>query len=262
MFSAFFCAYFSSGTNSFADNAINPADCSLKQHDETVTVKYVHDGDTLHLTDRRKVRLVGIDTPELARKGKPAQVYAKEAKQLLKSLISGSNNTVHLRYDTDKKDRYGRLLAHLFLINGTNIQSQLIAQGLAIAYTVPPNTLLSDCYASIEDISRLSKRGIWSHHKYKPKWTKQLTSNASGFHLLKSKLNSFSTKGKHIWLKLSNKVKIRIKSHDRHYFNLDRLNCMRNKTVEIRGWLHANKNGYFMSLRHPSAMRLAGSNQC
>lgn len=260
--SAFFCACFLSSTYTFADSDNNTVDCSRKHYDETASVKYVHDGDTLHLTDKRKIRLIGIDTPELARKGKTAQIYAREARRFLKSLVSSSNNTVHLLYDTDKKDRYGRTLAHLFLNDGTNIQSELIKHGLAIAYTVPPNTLLSDCYSSIEDLSRQSKRGIWSHRKYKTKSTKQLKADSEGFHLLKSKLNSISTKGKHIWLKLSNKVSIRIKKKDRQYFNLDRLNCMRGKTVEIRGWLHANKDGYFMALRHPSALRLIGSDQC
>jgi len=122
--------------------------CGSNRVDETVIVKYVHDGDTLHLADKRKVRLIGIDTPELARKEKPADAFAHEAKDALKKLIASAQNKIGLVYGIEKKDRYGRVLAHLFLPDGTNIQAELISMGYAIAYTVPPNNQYADCYIS------------------------------------------------------------------------------------------------------------------
>ena len=119
--------------------------CSSTQFHETASVKYVHDGDTLHLHDGRKVRLIGINTPEVAHGKHAAEHYATEAKNALQDLFK-DNKTISLIIGKERNDRYQRLLAHGFTEDGTNIQAALLAQGVAYAVIFPPNTKFTNCY--------------------------------------------------------------------------------------------------------------------
>jgi len=266
LFSAFFYASIlcvcgpAPGTTS---PGITSADhCDSLQFDEVATVKYVHDGDTLHLTDRRKIRLIGIDTPELARKGKPAQPYAFEAKKSLQELIFANHNKIGLVFGEDKLDRYGRTLAHLFLLDGANIQAELISRGLAIAYTTPPNTRYSKCYALVENKSRELQLGFWSHDKYKTLQSDMFTADTKGFRIIRGIVKTINLKSKSIWINLENSIKVQIREKDRHYFDPGRLSCLKGKPVQIRGWIHPRKNGFYMSLRHPSALSFPDLTEC
>lgn len=94
----------------------------------------VIDGDTIAVKlstgQRVNVRIVGIDTPELARRGKPAQPGAEAAKARLTELIGGK--TVRLEYDalSNREDKYGRQLCYVEL-DGRDIGLQLLREGHA-----------------------------------------------------------------------------------------------------------------------------------
>ena len=61
---------------------------------------------------RRNVRLIGVDTPETVHPNKPVKAYGKEASNFTKNLLLGES--VYLRYDVERIDQYGRLLAYLY----------------------------------------------------------------------------------------------------------------------------------------------------
>ena len=260
LFSAFFCALTIYATPSAIGAPTNT--CGTQQFDETATLKYVHDGDTIRLSDNRKIRLLGIDTPELARKGNPTQPYALDAKKALKILLSSNKGSVNLVYGNERKDHYGRTLAHLFLDNGVNVQSALISQGLAIAFTTPPNTKLSDCYSTTETTARLENQGIWAHQKYKPIQADKVTINTTGFRIIEGNVHNIKINPKSVWINLENDINIKIREKDRQYFNTETLNCLMDKSIQIRGWLHPNKKGSYMSLRHPSAIKVINNKPC
>ena len=88
----------------------------------------VIDGDTIVLESGEKVRLIGVDTPELHHPKKPVQYYAKEAKEFTKSLVEGKD--VRLKYDWQRKDKYGRTLAYVYLKDRTFLNIEIIKQGL------------------------------------------------------------------------------------------------------------------------------------
>jgi endonuclease YncB( thermonuclease family) len=102
------------------------------------SVTRVIDGDTLVIDrpdgDRRntRVRLWGIDTPELARPetGKPAEPLAKAAKARVQALASGERVTLHLESHRTR-GKFGRLLAHVELGDGTDLAARLLKAGLA-----------------------------------------------------------------------------------------------------------------------------------
>ena len=151
--------YFSGLFSALADTA-----CSSDHIDETTTIRYVYDGDTLQLRDGRKIRLIGINTPELERKSKTAEPFAIAAKSALKAIFN-NHKTIALRYGEEKKDHNGRVLAHGFLTDGQNIQAVLLNLGLARVITIPPNTQFSACYLEQEHKARCNKTGLWKQAK-------------------------------------------------------------------------------------------------
>ncbi len=176
--------------------------CSSEHIDETTTVRYTYDGDTLQLRDGRKVRLIGINTPELERKNKAAEPFSIAAKKALKALFNKSK-TISLRYGEEKKDHYGRFLAHGFLTDGQNIQTILLNQGLARAISIPPNTRFSACYLEQEQKARCKKTGLWKQSKILQ--AKNLKNQHTGFHLVQGKVTNISTNNKGIWLNIEHK---------------------------------------------------------
>lgn len=235
---------------------IQAQNCPTEHYDETALVKSVHDGDTLRLTDGRKIRLIGIDTPELARNNQPAQPYADQARQVLTEIIKRSQQKIQLLYGIDRKDKYQRTLAHLYMPDGQNIQALMIQQGLATAFTTPPNDRFSSCYRQQEQVAIEQKTGIWSLADYQLKNTNELTQNSRGFRRLQGQVIQTHQSNKAFWITLDNNVRIRIRQQDLTYFDVTGLHQLKNKTIGIRGWLHPKKNGFFMNLRHPDALSL------
>ena len=125
-----------SSSNCLASEPL-PKSCVSNHFDEKAEVNYIIDGDTVVLQDGRHVRLIGINTPELARGNKPAEQGAELARQALMTLIKDSE-PIYLRHGNETHDRHGRNLAHLYLDNGIYIQAQLLKLGLAMPLRVPP----------------------------------------------------------------------------------------------------------------------------
>jgi micrococcal nuclease len=132
---------------------------SLGPAPTTGVVAQVQDGDTLTLTDGRRVRLLGIDAPELEKEGQPAEFLAHKAKKVLTDLTRGRR--VRLEYDQLRYDRFQRLLAYVFLEDGTCVNRELVAQGLARVYSQPPNTARQEELLAAQREALEAGRGIW-----------------------------------------------------------------------------------------------------
>lgn len=122
-------------------------------------VVQVGDGDTVTLEGGQKVRLLGIDAPELEREGQPADFLAHKAKAELAKLIQGQR--VRLEYDQLRYDRYGRLLAYLFMPDGALVNAGLVRRGLARVYIFPPNTRYQDALLAAQREAIEARRGLW-----------------------------------------------------------------------------------------------------
>ena len=116
------------------------------QDAEFATVKSVPDGDGLKLTDRRRVRYLGIDAPEVAKYGNPPEPNALAAKALNERLVAGKR--VLLVSDVTDTDRYGRLLRYVFA-DGVFVNAALLLAGLAKLFVIEPDdrfaALLGGC---------------------------------------------------------------------------------------------------------------------
>src|SRR5438552_3085981 len=99
---------------------------------QLTTVERVVDGDTLIIAGGQRVRLLGINTPELARDGRPAEPWALEARDFLNHAVSGRE--ISLGFDREPFDKYGRRLAYVYR-QGKLINEEIIRAGLSRAET-------------------------------------------------------------------------------------------------------------------------------
>jgi endonuclease YncB( thermonuclease family) len=240
---------------------ITEPDCSSKQFDEISKIRYIHDGDTLHLIDGRKIRLIGINTPELARDRKPAEAYGIEARNALKSLFK-NDKSIALVYGKDNKDRYGRLLAHAHLTDGQNAQAALLKLGYARVITVPPNTQMASCYLEIEHKARCENVGLWQNEKILQ--ANRLDNQHIGFHLVQGKVESIINNKKGLWLNLDNRLTVGIRKTNLSLFDIKTINKMLNQSVIVRGWLNKNNKStpFYLRVRHPLSIQLATAYNC
>jgi micrococcal nuclease len=127
---------------------------------ETVVVRRVIDGDTIQLSDGTRVRLLGINSPELAQQDREAEAGALEAFKWLQSEIEGRSIT--LRYGPERRDSYGRTLAWIYDSDGTLINLQLLTEGHARLVTRfgLPDDLRTDLHQAAAR-ARAAQRGIW-----------------------------------------------------------------------------------------------------
>jgi micrococcal nuclease len=131
------------------------------------TVERVVDGDTVIVragTRSFDVRLLGIDTPETVDPHRPVGCYGPEASAFAKHLLSGGR--VRLVYDRQRRDRYGRWLAYLYLLRAGRpplfVNARLVAAGYARTLSIPPNTAHASELAALERGAALAGRGLWS----------------------------------------------------------------------------------------------------
>jgi micrococcal nuclease len=242
--------------------------CPATHVDEYAVVRYVHDGDTVRLRDGRKVRLIGINAPELAIDDKPAQALATEARDALREAIDAHDNRVGLVFGKEHKDHYGRILAHLFGPDGVNLQADLLEQGLATTLTIPPNDHFSDCYRQAERAARCKQSGLWSLPGFASAESTELESGTDGFRLINAEVRRVSRNAKGLWLTLSGGLLVGVHTADLSAFDENELLALKGASVRVRGWLQPKKHRggsehdirFYMRIRHPAALEILPAN--
>jgi len=129
---------------------------SLVIHASTARVRHVSDGDSFIIESGERVRMIGVDAPELT------DPFGAEAKSHLAELIRGK--TVTLERDPQNQDRdvHGRLLRFVAL-NGADINRQMIVDGFAYALLRYPFAReRCDAYREAERVARSARLGIWA----------------------------------------------------------------------------------------------------
>ena len=125
------------------------------------SVVRVVDGDTIHvrLGDRiEKVRYIGVNTPELHHPRKGEEPGGRAAAAVNRELVSGRR--VRLELDAQSRDRYGRLLAYVWVAD-TMINAELVRRGFAQVMTVPPNVRHQTLFLELQREAREAGRGLW-----------------------------------------------------------------------------------------------------
>lgn len=226
--------------------------CPADRIDERVEVAHVHDGDTVRLRDGRDLRLIGVDTPELGRDGRPAEPMAEEARAAVRRWLKPSSRLL-LRHDAEAEDHYGRRLAHAYLENGDSLAARLLAQGLAVTLVVPPNIHDADCRREVERKAQAQARGLWGLPQYRVWDAAEITAQTSGFRRVEGVISRVSERKGDLWLELGPQLSVHVARADRELFAWEprRLKGMR---VQVQGKVHPGKRHAYLRLRHPGAM--------
>ncbi|MFP4475084.1 MAG: thermonuclease family protein [Desulfatibacillaceae bacterium] len=126
-------------------------------------VDFVPDGDTVVLNDGRTVRYQGIDAPETAHEGRPAQPFAREALELNRELVL--HGEVVLEIGSDEKDRYGRTLALVYLPDGTFVNGEMVRRGLSWCLYFEEAGRANHRLLELQRDAMSAGRGVWRNLK-------------------------------------------------------------------------------------------------
>ncbi len=103
--------------------------------------------------------MIGVDSPESRHPQRPVERFAREASAFLDRLATGQ--TVRVEYEGRRVDRYGRVLAYLYLPDGRCLNAEVIRQGYGFAYVKYPFRQM-EAYRALEREARERGRGLWA----------------------------------------------------------------------------------------------------
>ncbi|NKQ13150.1 thermonuclease family protein [Pseudomonas sp. SST3] len=246
-------AFFVSVLCSLPAQALCPASGPLSR----VAVDTVIDGDTLRLVDGRNVRLLGLNAPEMGRKGRTAEPFAEAARRRLQGLVKAGGGNIDLRLGQEPKDHHGRVLAHAFDIRGGNLEAVLLAEGLGFFVAIAPNTAMAGCHQLIERGARAAGKGVWRQSPV----TSAGGLRRSGFALVRARVDRLETNRGGFWLELDGSLVVQIPHEAVAAFG-DSLADLPGMEIEVRGWVVDRKGRadlsrqarWLLRVSHPSML--------
>lgn len=132
---------------------------------DTYSVTKVIDGDTLVVEmngKNVKIRLIGLDTPETVDPRKPVQCFGKEASDKAKEMLSGKRVRIEQDASQGEYDKYGRLLAYVYLPDGTLLNEYMIAEGYGHEYTYRLPYKYQKEFKAAQSRAQEEKKGLWA----------------------------------------------------------------------------------------------------
>ncbi len=210
--------------------------CPAAVAPKTVEVRRVIDGDTLRLADGRSVRLIGINTPEIGRKGKRSEALAETARRRLAVLVRESGGRVGLVVGRESRDKYGRTLAHVYVRSGDNLAARLLSEGLGYRIAVAPNNRLVACQRRAEQAARQARIGLWR----KPPLVMARDLRRPGFAVVGGNVSAISRHRGAIRLEIDHSLVVTVPRGIPPSY----IASLKGQRVEVRGWvLDRSRNG-------------------
>lgn len=233
--------------SAIADPCLAPPDA------DPIDVKRVVDGDTLLLADGRRVRMVGLDAPELGRDGAQHAPYALAARTHLDTLVGLANNRLLL--SGKALDRYGRVLAVAYSERHGDLAAHLLRNGLAFSAPIPPNLAGLQCRQSAEHDARDARLGLWRDGAA-PIDAARL--DRTGFAIVRGLSSDWTVRRDDRLLSLPGGFIVRIRNDDaeRWFDGVDFGRYTRTQ-IEVRGWVHPwHRDGRAVTIQHPAAIEV------
>lgn len=125
-------------------------------------VRYCIDGDTIILINNERVRLLGINAPEISHREKIGEFYGQESMHFLEKLLKGREITLEGDSLQPEFDRYGRKLAYVYLPDGTFINEVLVREGYAEVFR-KYDFKYEEKFLHFEEEAKEKKLGMWSN---------------------------------------------------------------------------------------------------
>jgi micrococcal nuclease len=216
-------------------------------------VARVLDGDTLILADGRHVRLIGMNAPEIGKNGAADEPLAQAARTELERLVRGHD--IVLLPGRETHDHYGRLLAHVELPDGRNVQGSLLGAGLGAAVAIPPNLTRQAEYQLAETQARSAGLGIWRDPYYQPVAAERLGSEHRGFRFVTGHVQKVWRSQRYVHVEIGPRLDVLVPLQDLGFFNT-MPEALAGKRVVARGWLSSHRGSFQMRVRHPAMLSM------
>ncbi|MDX8409307.1 MAG: thermonuclease family protein [Mariprofundales bacterium] len=226
---------------------------SFVSNERWVTVGRIYDGDTFETTDGERIRLLGLNTPEITHRDSAGQPYGIEATKRLTQLIAGK--PLKLSFDKEKIDIYGRTLAQLYDRQGRWINGMLVREGWAHVYTFVPNLKWAARLLVLEQKARRDKLGIWALPRWKVLAPDAIRLNHLGqFRLVQGEVTKVARGARSFFL---GAIHVTVPKKYRGYFNFP-LEVARGDRVTVRGRVRTSGGGrWFIALHAPTDLEVA-----
>ena len=211
------------------------------------------DGDTLILDSGEAIRLVGINTPEMARDGRPAEPLALEARNTLAALLA--DGQVMIENAAQPLDRHGRTLAYLFRPDGIHVQEVLLRKGLASAVAIAPNDRYLDRFIEAESAAHHAGRGLWALDYYAPKAQDKA---GAGYQFVRARLSRIEMGKKWFSFSAGKSLTVLVRRSDwtsRFDYSPAALD---QASIALRGWFSKKKTGATLVINHPFMLERCG----
>jgi micrococcal nuclease len=227
---------------------------------KTATVTAVVDGDTVRLNTGAEVRLTGIQAPKLplGRKGFRPWPLGAEAKTVLTDL--SRDRQVRLEYPGQPHDRWGRLLAQMY-VGKAWIQREMLLRGLARVYTFPDNRTHAGALYAAERTARAAGRGIWALDWYRIIVAADTDRHIGTFQLVEGTVKSTAIVHGRGYLNFGadwrSDFTVSIAPRHLKLFRAARIDIIgiKDRRLRVRGWL-VRRNGAMISVTHPEQIEI------
>ncbi len=211
------------------------------------------DGDTLVLHSGETIRLVGINTPEMATDDRPAEPLALEARDALAAQLA--DGQVLIEDAPQPRDRYGRTLAYLFRTDGASVQEALLGKGLASAVVILPNDRYLDRFIRAEQAAHRAERGIWALPYYAPAPAGEIR---GGYQFVRARLSRIEMGKKWFAFSVEKDLVILVRRSEWEAGFAYPPGALDQATIAVRGWFSKKKARVTLVINHPFMLERCG----
>lgn len=233
------------------ENAQHAQALSLRYQPPLYEVNKVIDGDTIRVKNGGKVRLLGINAPEIEHRDRPAEPLGAEAHQRLSQLLQGRR--VHLEFDQQRRDRFDRLLAHITTEDGIKVNELLLQEGLARTLFLQPNMRHLQRYYAAEAEAQGRGLGIWALPEFQLTASHKAEECIKRFCRLQGRVKRVERRRYTTTLHLQGRLRVAIKNSLLPQFNRAGIypHKLSGKHISVRGWVGRRDGAPYLRLQHP-----------
>jgi len=223
-----------------------------------VHINEIIDGDTYKTSSGETIRVLGVDCPEIDGEKKKGKYFAFKAKEFAENKIL--DKKVKLEFDSEKKDKYGRLLAYIYLGDKGMFNLHLLQEGYANLMIISPNRRYEEKFKKAVKNARSNKNGVWSKMKYYQNKIEVISwENAASYVneivIVKGEIKSTYSSDKVTYLNFSEKYikdfTVVIFNEDLIKFDYNPAEYLEGKEVKVLGKIELYKNAPEIVLDKP-----------
>jgi micrococcal nuclease len=217
-----------------------------------VSVTEVIDGDTVMLAEERRLRLIGIDAPEMPHRGHPGEAGADAARARLQQMLADAE--LRLEPGDTARDDYDRLLGYLHDARGRDIGAEMLRAGYAVVSLHEDNAARADAYFAAEAAARDAGRGLWAEPALQPLPAAEAAAHRNSYRQLEGRVVAARAGRADAELRLEGGLRLAVDEPARKRFSGAALRALEGERVRVRGVIRQRDGKPLIHLRHPAQL--------